>query len=226
MLAQAYHRHSRFMAALVFGGLMWAASRALPVDPVMSGLIAINSFFLGYLALILTMILRSTPEKMRRHSEQDDEGAVLILGIALLAVGISLSAIFLVLNRATISPIETVFALSAAPLGWATLQVLAHLVLLVGVEEHHVLALEQPGIGVGRDLAQVAHLHGYAVRARHVGQQAELARGHVGRGDEQHRGRLRSPHGPYRQKGQQAQRQPAAKKGHGVHWSSLNEMGL
>ena len=93
MLAQAYHRHSRFLAALVFGGLMWAASRALPVDPVMSGLIAINSFFLGYLALILTMILRSTPEKMRRHSEQDDEGAVLILGIALLAVGISLSAI-------------------------------------------------------------------------------------------------------------------------------------
>ena len=66
MLAQAYHRHSRFLAALVFGGLMWAASRALPVDPVMSGLIAINSFFLGYLALIMTMILRSTPEKMRR----------------------------------------------------------------------------------------------------------------------------------------------------------------
>ena len=118
MLAQAYHRHSRFLAALVFGGLMWAASRALPVDPVMSGLIAINSFFLGYLALILTMILRSTPEKMRRHSEQDDEGAVLILGIALLAVGISLSAIFLVLNRASTSPLETAFALAAAPLGW------------------------------------------------------------------------------------------------------------
>jgi len=125
MLAQAYHRHSRFLAALVFGGLMWAASRALPLDPVMSGLIAINSFFLCYLALILTMILRSTPEKMRRHSEQDDEGAVLILGIALLAVGISLSAIFLVLNRASTSPLETAFALAAAPLGWATLQVLA-----------------------------------------------------------------------------------------------------
>ena len=72
-------------------------------------------------------------------------------------------------------------------------QVLAHLVLLVAVEEHHVLPLEQPGIGVGRDLAQVAHLHVDTVRARHVGQQTELARGHVGGGDEQHRGRLRRP---------------------------------
>ena len=105
-------------------------------------------------------------------------------------------------------------------------QVLAHVVLLVGVEEHHVLPLEQPGIGVGRDLAQVAHLHINAVRARNVGQQAELARRHVGRGDEQHRGRLRSPQGPYRQKGQQAQGQPAAKQGHGVHWNSLNKIGL
>ena len=50
---------------------------------------------------------------------------MLILGIALLAVGISLSAIFLVLNRASTSPLETAFALAAAPLGWATLQVLA-----------------------------------------------------------------------------------------------------
>ena len=102
-------------------------------------------------------------------------------------------------------------------------QVLAHVVLLVAVEEHHVLPLEQPGIGVGRDLAQVAHLHINAVRARNVGQQAKLARGHVGGGDEQHRGRLRYAH---RQKGQQAQGQPAAKNGHGVHWDSLNEMGL
>ena len=105
-------------------------------------------------------------------------------------------------------------------------QVLAHLVLLVAVEEHHVLPLEQPGIGVGRDLAQVAHLHIDAMRACNVGQQAEFARGHVGGGDEQHRGRLRSPHGPYRQKGKQAQGQPAAKKGHGVHWNYLNQINL
>lgn len=125
MLHQAYHRHTRFLAALVFGGLMWAGGQLLRIDPVMSGLIGVNTFFIVYLGLVMTMILRSTPQEMRGHSEQDDEGAVLILGIAVTAVTISLSSIFLVLNSASTSPMETVFALTAAPLGWATLQVLA-----------------------------------------------------------------------------------------------------
>jgi uncharacterized membrane protein len=125
MVWQAYHRHARFLAALAIGGLTWAGSYALQVERVMSGLIGANAFFVCYLALIWAMILRTTPQNMRRHAEQDDEGAALISALALLAVAISLASIFLVLNRATISPIETVFALSAAPLGWATLQVLA-----------------------------------------------------------------------------------------------------
>lgn len=125
MLRQAYHRHMRFLAALVFGGLMGACSHLLRVDGVMSGLIGANTFFLSYLALILTMVVRTPPKDMRRHAEQDDEGAALILAIAVMAVAISLSSIFLVLNRATISPMETTFALAAAPLGWATLQILA-----------------------------------------------------------------------------------------------------
>lgn len=125
MLHQAYHRHTRFLVALVFGGLMWAGGQLLRIEPVMSGLIGVNTFFIVYLGLVMTMILRSTPQEMRGHSEQDDEGAVLILGIAVTAVTISLSSIFLVLNSASTSPMETVFALTAAPLGWATLQVLA-----------------------------------------------------------------------------------------------------
>ena len=125
MFGQAYHRHTRFLAALLFGGLMWAGSHLLAVDQVMSGLIGANAFFLSYLALMMAMVLRTTPTQMRRHSEQDDEGAVLILALALMAVLISLSSIFLVLNRSTISAVETVFALAAAPLGWAALHVLA-----------------------------------------------------------------------------------------------------
>lgn len=124
MLQQAYHRHTRFLASLAFGGLMWAGGQLLRFDPVMSGLIGVNTFFIVYLGLVMAMILRSTPQEMRGHSEQDDEGAVLILGIAVTAVTISLSSIFLVLNSASTSPMETVFALTAAPLGWATLQVL------------------------------------------------------------------------------------------------------
>ena len=125
MWSQAYHRHTRFLAALLFGGLMWTGSHVLAVDQVMRALIGVNAFFLCYLCLIMAMVRRSTPTQMRRHSEQDDEGAALILLLALVAVVISLSSIFLVLNRSAIGLIEAVFALSAAPLGWATLHVLA-----------------------------------------------------------------------------------------------------
>ena len=125
MWAQAYHRHTRFVAALALGGLLWALSHLMPVDAVMSGLISVNGFFLSYLGLMLVMILRIPAQEMRRHAEADDEGAVLILGIALMAVVVSLSSIFLVLNRTSSSTVESVFALTAAPLGWATLQVLA-----------------------------------------------------------------------------------------------------
>jgi uncharacterized membrane protein len=85
---------------------MWAGGQLLRVDPVMSGLIGVNTFFIVYLGLVMTMILRSTPQEMRGHSEQDDEGAVLILGIAVTAVTISLSSIFLVLNSASTSRAE------------------------------------------------------------------------------------------------------------------------
>jgi uncharacterized membrane protein len=125
MLGQAYQRHKRFLAALVFGGLFWAGSHLLPIDAVMGGLISVNVFFLGYLALMLAMILRTPPQDLRRHAEADDEGAVVILGIALMAIVISLSSIFLVLNRSSSSLMEPFFALTSAPLGWATLQVLA-----------------------------------------------------------------------------------------------------
>jgi uncharacterized membrane protein len=125
MLRQAYQRHKRFLAALVFGGMVWAVSHQMPLDAVMSGLISANAFFLSYLTLMLAMILRTLPQDLRRHAEADDEGAVLILAIALMAVVISLSSIFLVLNRASSSLMEAFFALASAPLGWATLQVLA-----------------------------------------------------------------------------------------------------
>lgn len=125
MLGQAYHRHTRFLGALALGGLFWVVGHQLPIDPVMSGLISVNAFFISYLALMLVMILRTSPQTMRRHAEEDDEGAVLILVLALMAVGISLSSIFMMLNRASTGPMETFFALTAAPLGWATLQVLA-----------------------------------------------------------------------------------------------------
>ena len=125
MLASTLHRHGRFLIALIFGLAFWGASHLSPLDAVMREVIGVNAFFITYLGLMLRMILISTPDDLRRHSEADDEGAFLILVLAVLAVGISLASIFLVLNRGSDSLAEAVFALAAAPMGWAALQVLA-----------------------------------------------------------------------------------------------------
>jgi len=75
-----------------------------------------------------------------------------------------------------------------------------HLVLQIAVEEHGVPALPQPGVHVGGQAVQVAHLDADVVRARDLGQLVKLALGHVAGGDEQHR------RGPRRARQQQQQR--------------------
>ena len=56
-------------------------------------------------------------DDLRRHAEADDEGAALILVLAVAAVVVSVAAIFLVLNRNAGTLSQALFALSAAP--WA-----------------------------------------------------------------------------------------------------------
>lgn len=125
MLRSALHRHSRFLLSFALGLALWGVSHLTQLDGVMRAVIGVNGFFVCYLALMLSMILTTSHENLRRHCEADDEGAFLILLLAVVAVGISLASIFLVLNRANDSLAEALFALAAAPMGWATLHVLA-----------------------------------------------------------------------------------------------------
>ena len=125
MLRSALHRHARFLLSFALGLALWAGSHLTPLDGVMRAVIGVNGFFVCYLGLMLWMILTTPAQDLRRHAEADDEGAVLILLLAVLAVGISLSSIFLVLNRGSDSIVEALFALAAAPMGWAALHVLA-----------------------------------------------------------------------------------------------------
>ena len=114
-------RHMRFLVALGLGALIWGLS---PFDPVMRALIAVNGFFVVYLALMLRLTLHSDAEDLRRHAEADDEGSALILTIAIVAVVVAMTAIFLVLNRQSDGLGEAIFALASAPLGWTLMQVL------------------------------------------------------------------------------------------------------
>jgi uncharacterized membrane protein len=117
-------RHMRLIVALVLGGVIWSLSSLSPFDPVMRALIAVNGFFVAYLGLMLRLTVQSDASDLRRHAEANDEGSALILILAIAAVVISMSAIFLVLNRTTDALGEAVFALASAPLGWTLMQVL------------------------------------------------------------------------------------------------------
>ena len=119
------HRHARFFLAFALGLAILALSHLSPLDLVMRALVAVNGFFLAYLLLMGHLASAASPDSLRRHAEADDEGVALILTLALLAVGVSLGAVFLVLDRQADSLGETLFALAAAPLGWAMVHVLA-----------------------------------------------------------------------------------------------------
>jgi uncharacterized membrane protein len=121
----SWARHVRFLTAFGLGLAVMAATQGGGLDLAMRALMAVNVFFVTYLALMAWMTLTTSSEDLRRHSEQDDEGMALILALAVVAVGVALTSVFLVLNRSTDSAAETAFALAAAPMGWAMLHVLA-----------------------------------------------------------------------------------------------------
>ena len=119
------HRHTRFLIAFGLGLALWGVSFLTPLDAVFRAVLAVNGFFVAYLGLMLQLTLISTADTLRKYAEDDDEGSALILVLALGALTVSLAAVFLVLNRESGTMTGSVFALAAAPLGWATLHVMA-----------------------------------------------------------------------------------------------------
>ena len=120
----AVRRHMRFLMAFVLGIAIWVVASTAYGDTAMNALMAVNGFFVTYLALMLRLSLTTTVADLRRHAEADDEGSAVILLLAVGAVVVSLTAIFLVLNRTHGSLVQSAFALLAAPLGWALIHVL------------------------------------------------------------------------------------------------------
>ena len=141
-------RHLRFVIAVGLGLAAWVATGVTALDPVLRILVAANACFAVYLALMVRLMSVTSPGDLRRHAETDDEGWPIILCLASAAVALSITAIFLVLNRETGSPVVALFALAAAPLGWALLHMLlayryAH--LYFAGKSHPGLAFPQIG---------------------------------------------------------------------------------
>jgi uncharacterized membrane protein len=119
-------RHFRFLMALCTGlalGVALQGSQGLAV--VQSVILGFDSFALLYLGLSLWRIQGLTAQDLRRHSEDQDEGMVLIPLLAAAAVGVSFWAIAAVLNGQDDGWPLTACALIAVPLGWAIVQMLA-----------------------------------------------------------------------------------------------------
>lgn len=118
-------RHLRFLLAFGIGAALAGASLIWPMTAANRALIGVNGFFVAYLALMTRLAMPMTPADLRRHAEDDDEGIVLILLLAIGAVGVSLGAIALVLSRPYDGALSGGLALAAVPLGWMMVHTLA-----------------------------------------------------------------------------------------------------
>lgn len=117
-------RHRRFLLAFAFGVALFAAVQFAPMSEALRALLGVNAFFAIYLALMLRFAKTATVDDLRHHAEAADEGLGFILVLAVLAVGVSLTAIVLVLTGPQVAAWAQGLALAAAPLGWAMVHVL------------------------------------------------------------------------------------------------------
>jgi len=117
-------RHARLLLALCLGAALAGLAAGLSIGPLSMALFGVNGFFAGYLGLTLRLTLRSTAADLRNRAEEDDEGIVLILILALAAVLVSLAAILQVLASPDQGVLTAGLSLTAVPLGWAMVHTL------------------------------------------------------------------------------------------------------
>jgi uncharacterized membrane protein len=122
---KGFGRHARFFAAIAFGAVIFLLALTLPIDIAMQALLGVNGFFLSYLGLSLRLAANTTAVDLQKAAAADDEGIVIIVSLAVLAVVFSLGAITWVLNVNETKLWQSAIALAAVPLGWATIHTLA-----------------------------------------------------------------------------------------------------
>lgn len=110
----------RFYIAAAIGILTWFGLQGR-VDAPLRLIVAGDGFFLAYLAMTAAFLTRLTPERMRKRSDFEDEGILVIALMSLTAVLLSLGAIFVLLHGdGEPKPMPVAFSLLGVPLGWFT----------------------------------------------------------------------------------------------------------
>jgi uncharacterized membrane protein len=78
-------------------------------------------FFASYLVMSTILLARQTHEDLSRRAEVEDEGIVIVVGIALALIAFNAADIFTTLNQSHRDGWVLLSALAGAPLGWAML---------------------------------------------------------------------------------------------------------
>ena len=116
--------HGAFYVAVLAGIVVWLVSWRLgwPIPPVLGG----DAFFVIYLAYVAAMRVHMSPDDLRRHASEEDEGILVIILLAVAAIVFSLTAIFALLNQGgSPEPWQLLCAIASVPLGWLTLHTIA-----------------------------------------------------------------------------------------------------
>lgn len=116
-------RHLPFYVALLMGVAAWfGLGMVAGVDSASRLALAGDVFFAAYLASAFVRMRGSTPQAIRKHAADGDEGILIIILITLGAVVLSLDAIFGLVNASDHSnPAILLLSLLGVPLGWTTL---------------------------------------------------------------------------------------------------------
>lgn len=98
----------------------------LPGDTALRALGAGDAFFFTYLVQMAVLSLTLESADLKAQAWSDDEGMPVIFLIVFIALGISMAAVFSLINaKAALSPIPLILAGVAEPLGWFTLHTVA-----------------------------------------------------------------------------------------------------
>ncbi len=141
--------HGRFYVSALLGAAVFAAMSLANVSDAAAA--AGDTFFAVYLAASAWLVRKSTKADVKRRAKTEDEGAMIVIALALATVAFSVAGIFVVLNQAQRPDLlSLMLALAAAPLGWCMLHTIsafhyANLFYFTSASEAPGKALEFPG---------------------------------------------------------------------------------
>ena len=123
-LHEHLRHHARFYGSGLLGALVFGFAPAL--HPSLRLVVAGDVFFTAYLSSTAVIVLRATPDSIRRRASYEDEGVIVIIFLTLAVVALCLAALFALLRvPGQPPPLFLLPAILSVLFGWFTLHTVA-----------------------------------------------------------------------------------------------------